>query len=43
MRREEGATELRQRGSTDEMVMGGDDYGFRYPLQRELECETIHD
>jgi hypothetical protein len=43
MRRGEGAAELAERGSTEEMVMDGDDYAFRYPLQPELECETIYD
>lgn len=33
MRRGEGATEVAERGSTEEMVMDGDDYVFRYPLQ----------
>ncbi len=43
MRRGEGAAELAERGSIGWMAMGGDDRVFPYPLQRELECETIYD
>jgi hypothetical protein len=39
----ERATEVRQQGSTDDLVMGGGDYLFRHPLQPELECQTIYD
>ena len=43
MTRGEGAAELAERGSTEELAMGGDDYVFRHSLQRELECETFYD
>ena len=43
MRRREGATELARRGSKEEMVTGADDRAYRYPLQPELECESIYD
>ena len=43
MRRRAGATELARRGSTEEMATGADDRAYHYPLQPELECESIYD